>query len=121
MSEVIMSGLPKIIESLSDIEKIDVKDFKFLDDEETAIEVIAKDGREYFVFYNTIVAKKIAADIYKKTEDDPQVYEDLEAFGKTIEEYAPVYVDMEGAEKVLSYDGCNRIKLPGSSVAYRSM
>jgi len=114
-----MLKFPKIVEVLSNIEKFDIKDVKVLNDSKTSLLVSTNDRREYYVFGSLSEAKKFAAKMYIHYEDDPQVFEDLTLLGTTIEEYAPIHVDMEGVERVLSYDGINRIKLTGNSVAYR--
>ena len=114
-----MSRLPKLIVELSSIEKFDVKDYKYPNDKRNTIEVISEDGREYFVFSNPTAAKIHAIKVYVKYEDDPEVYEDLEFLGQTIEEYAEEVIEKNGVRSILSYDQHHKVNLTGSAIAFR--
>lgn len=115
-----MARLPKVLTELRDIEKIDVKDYTILNDARTSIEVVAKDGREYLVFNNDKTAKLHAVNTMVKHEDDPDVIEQLEMFGTSMEEYASDSVETNGVQYVLSYDQHHKVKL-NNAVAFRTI
>ena len=115
-----MTRLPKILVELSLIEKLNIKEYKLLNDQRTIMEVTATDGREYFVFGNKAIAQSFAAEMYAKYEDDPDVFEDLELLGKPMSIYSKEYVDDKGVSYVLSYDQHHHVKLNGKAIAYRN-
>jgi len=116
-----MAPLPKVVSELSSIEKFSVKSFKLLDRTNTSIEVVSTDGREYCIFSNTDVAKKYAAELYAKLEDDPDTYEQLDMFGMSALEYGKVLAEENGIEFILSYNQKHRVKLNKHIVAYRTI
>jgi len=116
-----MALLPKLVTELSSIEKFNVKGYRYINDKRNLIEVISEDGREYFLFGNDKVAKNYAIKVYIKYEDDPEVYEDLEFLGQTIEEFAKERIEKEGVQSILSYDQHHKVKLTGNALAYRAI
>jgi hypothetical protein len=116
-----MARLPKSVKELSKIEKIEVKDFNYLEARKDTTEVIAEDGREYIIFTDEKHATEYAIDLWIKSQDDPDMLEQLEMLEKPLRVYASERVEEEGVGSIISYDQHHKVKLAGKAIAFRSI